>query len=83
MFKVITYTIIKKRLCRETSLISKGELIILYREGGRYKTAMKDGSFKYWSKEFTSLEKAEADFNSRVETRILSEGIYYNQVFEN
>jgi len=76
MFRVRTFTILAKRLCKPTSVVGEGEHLLLTKEGGWYKTLMreKDG-FEYWTREFLSFEKAEIDFSERLENRILSENL--------
>ena len=74
MYKVRVFTILAKRFCKETRVVENGDALLLVKEGGFYRTLMREKSgFEYWIREFFSFEKAETDFNERVEVRLMIE----------
>jgi hypothetical protein len=78
MFKTIIYTVLAKRLCRETSVIGKGEYILLIKEDGQYKTLMQDPTgLRYWIKSFYGYDQALKNFNDRIDDRVVVESLYH------
>lgn len=76
MFNVKRYSTLLKRVCKKTSVVDKGDSILLIKDSGLYKTFMKTkNGEKYWPREFYCLEKAVKDFNERVESRLLIEAL--------
>jgi hypothetical protein len=69
-------TILNYKVCRQTSVVDDGDVIILNKVDGAYNTFIRGGGVDYWKRSFYCRFKAEKDFKDRVEGREMCEKLF-------